>query len=472
VKQLIFHDDHGNGASYRLLVPAAMTHWRIRDFLDFMTRTGADAHDHGYLPRAADPLRHEAFRYLANDPASTLNRPLTYFQNHRPLGPDDSIDLTDHETFVTIRRELQADRPDPNCVDVARHNRRTFAANMLVTAQAVDAMFRFDRYPIVTADGRFLDTFLHVADEFPGNLDAVNKLRFLYRIAALVHAAPFENFSKIVTGIPFRSGAEMWPNMAAGFGGICAEKTAAVKFICDVLNIPSFPIVGASTKIPDDYHQKLRIYIESEGACEPSPWIQHHLIVVEIGGGRFLIDTTNGNVPFLFLNDADMQPFLAHGMQARMVHAVEHLYLRRVPNWVGDVLLTLCEFHVPDLQFQYMFDQGLGMEITSSLYVGAYFDWGGSRSSLMQNYYAVRAKRLRLPYPRFIHEQNLSSVPGRGLRERLAAALGVLREQYADPYYTGDFTFVLQPLAHFWKHPRISRSVRDMLWPDSHEKAA
>ena len=119
-----------------------------------------------------------------------------------------------------------------------------------------------------------------------------------------------------------------------------------------------------------------------------------------------------------------------------------------------------------------MFDQGLGMEITSNLYVGAYFDWGGSRSSLMQNYYAVRAKRLRLPYPRFIHEQNLSSVPGRGLRERLAAALGVLREQYADPYYTGDFTFVLQPLAHFWKHPRISRSVRDMLWPNSHEKAA
>jgi hypothetical protein len=36
-----------------------------------------------------------------------------------------------------------------------------------------------------------------------------------------------------------------------------------------------------------------------------------------------------------------------------------------------------------------------------------------------------------------------------------------LRHHYPDKTFTGDFTFVIQPLApHFWTLPRVSESVK------------
>jgi hypothetical protein len=116
---------------------------------------------------------------------------------------------------------------------------------------------------------------------------------------------------------------------------------------------------------------------------------------------------------------------------------------------------------VPELHLQYVFKQGLGLQISPQAYIGVYFDWGGEASALKQNYYSSRARKLRFPYPRFIHADNLASVPDPHLRTLLDRTRKALRHHYPDKTFTGDFTFVIQPLApHFWTLPRVSESVK------------
>jgi hypothetical protein len=46
----------------------------------------------------------------------------------------------------------------------------------------------------------------------------------------------------------------------------------------------------------------------------------------------------------------------------------------------------------------------------------------------------------------------------------LQEVLVALRERYCDSSYTGDFTFVLQPINNnFWREPRISSPVIECL---------
>ena len=55
------------------------------------------------------------------------------------------------------------------------------------------------------------------------------------------------------------------------------------------------------------------------------------------------------------------------------------------------------------------------------------------------------------------------SLPDEALQEMLGQALQALRAQYENPYYTGDFMFVLQPLNNRRLPPRISRSLHEVL---------
>ncbi|MDA7523239.1 hypothetical protein N8548_00750 [bacterium] len=144
-----------------------------------------------------------------------------------------------------------------------------------------------------------------------------------------------------------------------------------------------------------------------------------------------------------------------------MVYNTERIKLRRTKKITGDLLLSLSQFHIPELHFQYIFKQGLGLQITSSCFIGVYFDWGGERSMTQQNYYSSMAKKVGFPYPRFLHENNLDSIPDKNLRDMLRDLLYSLRERYNHSHYTGDFTFVWQPVINnFWESPRVSPSLK------------
>lgn len=441
-----------------------MACWQVQSLRDYLALAPSVARERGFMAEPPGRLRHETLRRLVAHPSSAFHRPVQFVQDGVLLDDFGIIDLRDAETELLLERDETASPGNPRSVSLAECNRRAFKGAAAEVVRCVDALFDFETHRIEDRGGRRMGSLSELYEGFAGLLDEANQLRFLFRVAEVVHSHPFENISKMVEGVPFCSGWEMWGRMQQGGGGICAEKTGALKFICDVLGVPTFYAAGSQYTIPDDYELQLKRYIASEGDAPQPVWIQHLLLGFKIGGREYLADVSNGNLPLLFLAGADMHRYLAAGYRARMVYHVEHMNLRRVSNWAGDALLTLCEFHVPDLHFQYIFDQALGLHISPKAYVGAFFDYGGIRTARYQGHYTALADALRLPCPRFIREGNLQSVPDEALRETLFRVLVALREHYANPHYTGDFTFVVQPLGGRSVPPRISRAVRGYLW--------
>ncbi len=461
---LTLTDAGGNGDACSLLVPEGMDRWRLGAFLDFLA-AGAAAPRQGYLARAPEPQRFESFRQMMLFPESTYNPPIVFVQAGRALGQDDFIDLSGGLNEVALERDDPDTRPDCGAISVSARNRRAMETGGGEIIAAIDELFDFQAHPIVLTDGRRAESVGELVDDFADALDTDNKTRLLFRIAQRIHAAPFENTSKILAGRQFRPGHEMWPNMQQGFGGVCGEKTAALQFFCDMLSIPTRPVLGSDSVIGPDFSESLRQYLDSYGEHKLSADIHHHMLEVRIDGRWHLLDPTGGNIPLAFLDNTDAETLIRHGYRARMVYRVDRLNLRRASTWTGDALLTLSEYHIPRLHLQYVFEQGLGLHISADTYLGVYFDWGGQSSELRQNYYASRARKVRFPYPRFIHENNLHSVPDPLLRDLLAKTLAALRHQYDNQEYTGGFTFVVQPLTpHFWTMPRVSDSVKGRLW--------
>ena len=437
-----------------------MTQWKVSGLLDFLdSPLEVSRRDGGYLVDSPDRLRHETLRRLVRHASSTFHRPVEFVQYGTVLDNFDIIDTSAQHTEIRMIRDETASRGNPRSLSLSACNLPAFDGGRHELIRCIDRLCRFVDCGIQDRSGRCVESFAQLVDGFAEELDKENRLRVLFRLAEVVHAHPFENISKLLCGVPFCSGWEMWGRMAQGGGGICAEKTAALKFAFDVLGVETFYVAGSQYTIPDDFEAQLKVYVQRGGTAAAPVWIQHLLLGFRIDGVDYLTDVSNGNLPLLFISGADLERYLTAGYRARMVFHVERMNLRRISNWAGDALLTLCEFHVPDLHFQYIFKQSLGLHISSTAYIGAFFDYGGVRSARYQAHYSALAESLRLPYPRFIHEGNRVSLPDEALQEMLKQALKALRTQYANPYYTGDFTFVIQPLNMRRIPPRISRNL-------------
>ena len=464
MNHLIFQDTCANHAVYALAVPDTMATWRMGAFLEFMSMGSDAVAAEGFLVEPVCPLRHESFRQLVSAPASTLNRPVSFVQNDRILTPDDEIVLSHSENVIYLERCESPEVIDNNEVDVSHRNRMVFESTRDVLIGLMDRVLDLPEIEIMTLRGRPAQSIAELLPDVATVLDEQQQLRLLHRIASCVHATPFENFSRILDGVELRSGYEMWAAMAGGFGGVCVEKTAAVRFACDILGLETVPVIGSNSSIPSDIEERILCYVASEGAEELPIWIQHHLLEVCVAERRYLVDATNGNMPLVVADETYTEQLLQSGMLARMVYNVDRVKLRRVGQRTGDLLLTIGEFQVPDLQLQYIFEQGLGLHISDRAFLGVYFDWGGERSRLQQNYYMKLARQREYLMPRFIHSENLTSVPDESLRELITHLLKVLRERYDDPVYTGDFTFVLQPLSpNFWMRPRLGKPISEAM---------
>ena len=463
MKTLELIDLRGNRASYELCLPDEMERWNVGGLLEFLNAPLEHARSDGFLVHSPERLRHETLRRLVRHASSTFQRPIEWVQHGVVLDPFDFVDTSAPHTKLFMERDETASRGNPLALSLAEANRRAFEGGRPEVVRCIDALCGFSTCGIRDRSGQWVGSFAQLVDGFEARLDRENQLRVLFRLAETVHAHPFENISKMISGVPFCSGWEMWGRMEQGGGGICAEKTAALKFVLDVLGVETFYVAGSSYSIPNDFERRLKDYVREEGCGEPPLWIQHLLLGFRLGEEEFLTDVSNGNLPLLFLSGVDLQRYLSAGYRARMVFHVERMNLKRISSWAGDALLTLCEFHVPDLHFQYIFKQALGLHISSTAYIGAFFDYGGIRSARYQAHYAALSESLRLPYPRFIHEENLSSLPDAALQKVLKNVLDALRKNYANRWYTGDFTFVVQPLNRRPISPRISRELRPVL---------
>lgn len=464
MKLLVFKDKLSNCDKYSLMIPEGMDQWKVSSFLDYIKLGHEKSIEKGYMPKPVNELHHESFRQLINTPESTLNSAVTFEQEGHCLQSNDYIMLLAQVNIVLLGRTGEDINYEFSDICLSDTNKSAFASSRTKIISTLNSLLDFENNPIVAKNGNTILAFEELVGNFSEMLDYENQLRFIFHIAKLVHSAPFENFSKIFDGIQLHSGCEMWMNLAKGFGGVCSEKTSMLKFICDVLEISSFPIIGSNSIIPDDFESILREYVKSEGENELPIWIQHHLLEIEICGNRFMLDVTGGNIPLTFLDKCDSDGFIKNGFRARMVYKSDKLNLARTSNWVGDTLLTLSQYHVPDLHLQYIFEQGLGLLISRQAFIGVYFDWGAEHSTRMQNHYSALARKVRFPFPRFIHSNNIHCVPDKSIIVLLEKALNALHNEYKDRNYTGDFTFVIQPLLpHFWAMPRVSKSIKKFI---------
>ena len=307
-----------------------------------------------------------------------------------------------------------------------------------------------------------LSSFDDVKDYVKLNYD--NLLSILVNVAKFIHDSPFENVSKFINGTPFHTGLEMWRNFSEGFGGVCAEKASALKYFCDILEIENKLVAGLSRVFDRDLNDIIIEYSNDPKGVD-LPRVQHLLNLIRIGNEDYLVDSTGGNIQFLFVNSDEAKRFFKNGYKARMFSKVDRLFLYPLEKSAGDILLLISEFHLPFTHWDYTFDQGLGLAILPDMYVGAYFDWGGECTQRLQSHYSKISKRLGFESPLFVEPGATKESEGTLLGVNYEVLINeMIRQYWNSEFYTGHISLCLQPYSFdFWRLPVLSNKAKNLL---------
>ena len=202
-------------------------------------------------------------------------------------------------------------------------------------------------------------------------------LDFLRLLAKAIWDSPFENYSRF-TGqrLPYKTGDETLLNIMGGRGAICSEKVQALKFLTDMHGLESnyiFAGPDAVGRLPSDDLRRILETFDFQGARQTMRYWQHLALEYVIDGQRVLVDATNGNIPFLFLEGSERDSLLdtdfPRPMPVRMGTYSENFYYHRAPD---DLALDLCyamENYIPEIDLVQVFDNELGLVITPDFLV-------------------------------------------------------------------------------------------------------
>ena len=204
-----------------------------------------------------------------------------------------------------------------------------------------------------------------------------HKLRLLKSLARRVWESEFENYSRFVgEKLPYKTGDETVHNIINGGGGICSEKVQALRFLTDQYGIPSQYLLagaGARSPVPEDKLRELLTTFDFRFAKRHMRYWQHTALLYDVDGATILVDATNGNIPFLFLEDEDSQRLLGHDdkrpVTARMGLYEEDFYYHRVSQDIAENLFFAMETWVPEIDLIQVFDNELGLYISSDFFV-------------------------------------------------------------------------------------------------------
>ena len=204
-----------------------------------------------------------------------------------------------------------------------------------------------------------------------------SELDLLRLLAREIWNSPFENYSRF-TGqrIPYKTADETLLNIIEGRGAICSEKVQALKFITDMHGLESsyvFAGPDALGKLPSGDLRHLLETFDFRGSRHIMRFWQHLALEYVIEEQRILVDATNGNIPFLFLDgpecDALLDSDFPRPVPVRMGTYSENFYYHRAP---GDLALDLCyamENYIPEIDLVQVFDNELGLVITPEFLV-------------------------------------------------------------------------------------------------------
>ncbi len=215
------------------------------------------------------------------------------------------------------------------------------------------------------------------ADEILELRSTGQKLQFLKSLAQRIWRSQFENYSRFIGGkLVYKSGDETIDNILDGGGAICSEKVQALKFLTDHYGLESeYLIAGqdANGPLPVEKLRGLLATFDFSFAKRYMRYWQHTALLYRVDGKRVLVDATNGNVPFLFLQDADADRLLRcqdkQPVPVKMVESEEQFYYHETPQDIPENLFFALEGWIPYSDLMQVFDNELGLFLSADFYV-------------------------------------------------------------------------------------------------------
>ena len=204
-----------------------------------------------------------------------------------------------------------------------------------------------------------------------------HKLKFLKSLARRIWNSQFENYSRF-TGrrLVYKSGDETVDNILDGGGAICSEKVQALKFLTDRYGFESeYVLAGqdADGPFPAEKLRELLTTFDFSLSKRYMRYWQHTALLYRVDGARVLVDATNGNVPFLFLQDARAERLLRREgktpLTVRMVESEEQFYYHETPQDIPENLFFALEGWIPFSDLMQVFDNELGLFLSADYYV-------------------------------------------------------------------------------------------------------
>ena len=203
------------------------------------------------------------------------------------------------------------------------------------------------------------------------------KLGFLKTLAKAVWESQFENYSRFIgRKLMYKSGDETIDNIMEGGGAICSEKVQALKFLTDHYGLESeYVIAGkdATGPVPVGPLRGLLSTFDFRFSKRYMRFWQHTALVYNLDGVQVLVDATNGNIPFLYLQDEAAERVLGYEdkqpVTVKMVESTENFYYHRVPQDIPENLFFAMEGWLPFPDLLQVFDNELGLFLSEDYYV-------------------------------------------------------------------------------------------------------
>lgn len=204
-----------------------------------------------------------------------------------------------------------------------------------------------------------------------------SRLTFLDVLARTIWESQFENYSRFIgQKLMFKTGDETVRSIAAGAGGICTEKVQALKFLTDHYGFESEYLIGGDAARDPAPVSKLREMLRSfdfRFARRFMRYWQHAALLYNVDGVPVLVDATNGNIPYMFIEGEEAERFLNYedkpSVPVRMVEAEENYYYHRVPQDIPQDLFFAMEGWLGDTDMVQVFENELGLFLSSDYYV-------------------------------------------------------------------------------------------------------
>ena len=203
------------------------------------------------------------------------------------------------------------------------------------------------------------------------------RLRFVEVLARRVWESDFENYSRFIgRKLAYKSGDETVRSMIGGSGGICSEKVQALKFFTDHYGLRSEYILSGPNvpgPVPETRLRELLTTFDFRFAQREMRYWQHIALLYTIDGAEVLVDSTNGNIPFLFIKGPKVRRLLGYdrkpSVKVRMAVNRESFYYHKVSQDIPQDLFFAMEGWVQHVDLVQVFDNELGLSISSDFMV-------------------------------------------------------------------------------------------------------